>query len=80
MAKLKIFLFLPYYRSIIYVNLPPLIFFLNTAYIHVEKRFLHDSWNIKFNSANEISIEKKNFEKKIFKDNFFILSYNIILI
>ena len=55
-------------------------FFLIKAYILVEKRFSHDSRNIKFNSANEISIKKIFYEKKIFNDNFSILRYIIILI
>ena len=61
-------------------NFTPINFFKIKACNLLEKRFLRNSSNIKFNSANEISIEKKNFEKKILKDNFCILSYNIILI
>ena len=48
-------------------NFTPINFFKIKPSILVEKRFLHNLRNIKFISANEISIRKKLFEKKYSK-------------
>ena len=47
--------------------------------ILIEKRFLHNFWNIKFHYENEISITKKIAEKKNFFDNltFFLYIFQI---
>ena len=51
-------------------NITPINFFMIFTYIVIEKWFWHNLSNIKFNTENEISIEKKIVQKKILFDNF----------
>ena len=45
-------------------------FFIIKTYILIKKGFLHNSSDIKFNAENQISIQKKFAQKKIFLENF----------
>ena len=57
-------------------NFTTITFFIIKTYILIKKGFLHNSSGIKFNPENQISIQKKFAQKKIFLENltFFLIN------